>query len=385
MTTIKVFGTRDANTKLLHDNLALALSNFPMNSKIVEITEPNTIQSNGITTTPALMLDGNIVAEGTVPSVQELTRIFQNRFLYKSKLYRLQTITVPVDISQPSENALQFAWHLAQKFDAKLDIIYAIDSIFEGGLPSASGFLGGYKKTIQTELDAFVQAALEKVGGHYEPPTQRLPEPKTPDAIAANLATNASVLYGFPEAVIEERSRKTDLIVMGTTGRGGLGINLFGSVSTEVSHLVHCPVLFVPPAAVFEGFNNVMYASNFDSLDALRIKQVVSFVQRFGGQMHFVHVGPPGEEGLNLERKLFEINYQHSNPEHPFLFVKMVGEDVVEQLNEYAFYHKINLMVFVTHQRSFWESLLHKSITRKALIGAGLPLLVMHSDDDMLK
>ena len=63
----------------------------------------------------------------------------------------------------------------------------------------------------------------------------------------------------------------------------------------------------------------------------------------------------------------------------------MFGDDVVEQLNEYALFNNIDLIILVTHQRSFWESILHKSITRKALLGAGLPLLVMHSDDDMAK
>lgn len=384
MTTIKIFGAHDADTRLLRDNVALALSDFPMDSKVEEVSEPNKIRFSGVNITPALMLDGEVIAEGKVPTVQELTTIFQNRYLLKSKIYRLKTITVPVDMSKPAEDALVFGWHLAQKFDAKMDIIYAMDSIFEGSLPSASGFLSGYKKTMELELETFVKDTLGKIGVTYEPPSQKSPAPKI-EGEDNELRVFLSVLYGFPEAVIEERSRKTDLIVMGTTGRGGVGRELFGSVSTEVSRMAHCPVLFVPADTAFTGFNNVLYASNFDSLDALRIKQAVTFAQRFGGRMHFVHVGPPGEKGLDLERKLFEIDYQHSNPEHPFLFSRMVGDDVVEQLNEYALYHKIDLMVLVTHQRSFWENLLHKSITRKALVGAGLPLLVMHSDDDMLK
>lgn len=384
MTTFKIFGAHDADTRLLRDNLALALSTFPLDNKVEEVSEPNKIRFSGVLLTPALMLDGEVVAEGKVPSVQELTTIFQNRFLLKSKIYRLRTITVPVDMSKPAECALVFAWHLAQKFDAKLDVIYAMDSIFEGSLPSASGFLSGYKKTMEQELETFVKETLGKAGFTYDPPSQKVPAPRTEEE-DDGLTVTLSVLYGFPEAVIEERSRKTDLIVMGTTGRGGVGRDLFGSVSTEVSRIAHCPVLFAPVGAEFHGFNNVLYASNFDSLDALRIKQAVTFARRFGGRMHFVHVGPPGEKALDLERKLFEVDYQHSSPEYPFLFSRMIGDDVVEQLNEYALNNKIDLMVLVTHQRTFWESLLHKSITRKALVGAGLPLLIMHSDDDMLK
>lgn len=384
MTTIKIFGAHDADTRLLRDNLTLALSTFPMDSRVEEISEPNKIRFSGVSITPALMLDGEVVSEGKVPSVQEITDIFQNRLLLKSKIYRLRTITVPVDMSKPSETALIFAWHLAKKFEAKLDIIYAMDSIFEGGLPSASGFLSGYKKTMESELETFVKDSLGKIDVQFDPPSQKPPAPKDPSELS-DQAISLSVLYGFPEAVIEERSRKTDMIIMGTTGGGGVARDLFGSVSTEVSRLSHCPVLFIPADVVFRGFKEVLYASNFDSLDALRVKQAVTFAQRFGGRMHFVHVGPANERGLELIRKLFEVDYQHADPEYPFLFSRMAGDDVVEQLNEYALFNGIDLMILVTHQRTFWESILHKSITRKALVGAGLPLLVMHSDDDMLK
>ncbi|MBX2893617.1 MAG: universal stress protein [Saprospiraceae bacterium] len=382
MTTIKVFGEHDEATRRLRDNLTRALSDFPLDNRVVEVSEPNAIRADGVTDTPALMLDGDMVVEGRVPTVEELTAIFQNRYLYKSKLFRLQNITVPVDISEPSGNALVFAWQLAQQLDAKIEVVYAMDSIFEGSLPSASGFLSSYKKTVQTELDAFIKDTLKKIEVDYQPPAQTPPTPKNGDETAAP-AIKSTVMYGFPEEVIEEQSRKADLIVMGTTGRGGVARNLFGSVSTEVSQSSHCPVLFVPMEAAFHGFKNVLYASNFDSLDALRVKQAVAFVQRFGGRVHFVHVGPAGEEGLDLERKLFEVDYQRSEPEHPFIFNKVIGDDVVEQLNDYAFQHGIDLMVFVTHQRSFWENLLHKSVTRKALLGAGLPMLIMHADDDM--
>ncbi|MEZ4967642.1 MAG: thioredoxin family protein [Saprospiraceae bacterium] len=173
MTTIKIFGARDADTRLLRDNLNLALSHLPIDSKVEEVSEPNKIKFNGVQAMPALMLDGQLVSEGRVPTVEEITSIFQNRLLLKSKIYRLGTITVPVDMSKPASNALQFAWRLAEKFDSRLDIIYALDSIFEGGLPSASGFLSGYKKTIETELEAFVKESLASIDVAYESPAQR--------------------------------------------------------------------------------------------------------------------------------------------------------------------------------------------------------------------
>jgi nucleotide-binding universal stress UspA family protein len=47
------------------------------------------------------------------------------------------------------------------------------------------------------------------------------------------------------EIVREAEERRCNLIVMGTTGRGGIGRLLLGSVAEHVSRKAHCPVLLV--------------------------------------------------------------------------------------------------------------------------------------------
>ncbi|MCY7329003.1 MAG: hypothetical protein LH618_10670, partial [Saprospiraceae bacterium] len=89
--------------------------------------------------------------------------------------------------------------------------------------------------------------------------------------------------------------------------------------------------------------------------------------------------------GSTLERKLFEASYHQSQAEQPFLFSKMVGEDVMGALYDYSLFHRIELLVFVTHQRNAWENILHRSVTREAALSTDyLPILIIHSDDDMV-
>lgn len=298
------------------------------------------------------------------------------------KLKRLKHIIVPVDMSEVSANALLFAWEIAKKSDAHVEVIFAMDSIFEGSKPSASGFLSGYNKTMQSELDIFIQHTMASEPGEYAPPPAQPGAPGQVVKIDRPYITS-KVIYGFPDTAIQDYSKSCDLIVMGTTGGGTVTHKLFGSVSMEVSKNAQAPVLFIPPGVRYQGFPNMLYASNFESLDTLLIKQAVSFARRFNSQIHFVHIGPPGEKGLELERRLFEADYQESQPDKPFIFTKMVSEDIVDPLYEYAFYHRIGLLVFVTHHRSFWENFLHKSITREVLSTSALPVLVIHSDTDI--
>lgn len=366
----------------LRKNLSLALAQFPVQGKVEEISEYNQIYASGVTDPPALMVDGEIVSEGTVPTVEEIESLLRNRNLLRSKLYRLRRIVVPVDLSPSSENALLLACQIAHLFDANMEVVYVMDSIFEGAKPSASGFLSSYRKTMQDEVDAFVRKATQESDitcpgdspafdhGDTEPGTSR-----------PWLRTN--IAFGFPEEVLGEMSNKADLMVMGTTGRGSITRKLFGSVSIAVSKVAHCPVLLVPPQAQFKGFHNILYASNFESLDPLTIKQTVAFARRFNGQLHFVHAGEASETGADLEKRLFEINYVYADPDMPFIFNRVIGENIVESLHEYAFEHRIGLFVFVTHHRSFWEDLLHHSISKEMLLHTSTPVLVIHADSDL--
>ncbi len=383
-THVKVFGAHDTAAQLLRARVMLALEAASMEGKVVEVSEPVAIQASGVNALPALMVEGVIFSEGIVPSVAEIVDILKNQNLFKSKLFRLRTVSVPVDMSPVSGNALRFAWEIAKQLGANLEVVFAMDSIFEGSTPSASGFLSGYQTTMKTELDSFISEILGVSGVVYEPPSKFAGSPGTLQTSASKPFISSKVIYGAPDLALTEYSKDADLMVLGTTGRGGIGKKFFGSVSIEVSKNSHCPVIFIPKEAEFRGFQQVLYASDFDSLHALSVRQAVSFAKRFDGQIHFVHVGPGGEKGLETQRKVFEVDYGESKPERPFIFSKMVSEDIASALYEYSFYHHIDLLVFVTHQRNFWDSILHKSITNVALLSSDLPVLVIHADDDML-
>jgi len=74
------------------------------------------------------------------------------------------------------------------------------------------------------------------------------------EEIAASLgdsrpeSVTVTALTGFPAETLIEASRDSDLVVVGTRGGGGFATLMVGSVSHQVVHHSHCPVVVVPPS-----------------------------------------------------------------------------------------------------------------------------------------
>jgi nucleotide-binding universal stress UspA family protein len=380
---IKVIGHADHLMHLLSENLREALLQYPDHYHLAEITDPISIETSSAQMFPALYIDGVLRAEGRAPAPEELQEMFRDRQLTKSKIIRLKSVLVPVDKSETSANALRFAWKMAEALGLDIEVVFALDQVFE--VQATEGFLSKYKQTMQKELNVFVQETLQQMDIAWKPIDKTPEGPGVRKTAAGQPFLETRLLFGFPDIAIARHSKNVDLIVMGTTGRGGTVVGkLFGTVSTAVSKNAHCPVLFVPNEAEFRGFKNLLYAWNEEAMGRLQVQQAALFARRFEGLLHFVHVAKPGEADMTKGREILADTYLEIRPKQQYEYVNITGnEGVVSALNEYALFHRIDLLIFVTRRRSFWENLLHESTTQNALLSGAFPILVIHADDDL--
>lgn len=144
-----------------------------------------------------------------------------------------EKILVPLDGSDKSYEALEFAAGIAQKFDAQIYLLSVFKhySFAEGSLSMVRGdmnpqhleeALSGYSREIVAKAkEILVQKGFTKVRGFVK------------------MGSAAKEILKF------QKEHAINLIVIGSQGQGDLTGYLLGGVSHKVTGLAKCPVMVV--------------------------------------------------------------------------------------------------------------------------------------------
>jgi glycine betaine transporter len=160
---------------------------------------------------------------------------------------RIRHILAPVDFSETSVHALQYACDLAAVVGAKLTVIHiANPKKLEESLSGLDAIerLGGalnLPPDPQSYLPSLYQQ--ENVEKSLHGRMRALLDPMQ----QAGCETHTVLKQGHPSQEIAKHAKEheIDLIVMGTHGRGPIEHLLLGSVAENVLRRAHCPVLTV--------------------------------------------------------------------------------------------------------------------------------------------
>jgi small redox-active disulfide protein 2 len=76
---IKILGSGCTNCKNLEINTRTALDQLGLTADIDKVTDPGEIVSWGVMSTPALVIDDEVVLSGRVPSPDQIKELLQTR------------------------------------------------------------------------------------------------------------------------------------------------------------------------------------------------------------------------------------------------------------------------------------------------------------------
>ncbi|HXL23555.1 MAG TPA: universal stress protein [Candidatus Dormibacteraeota bacterium] len=198
------------------------------------------------------------------------------------KRIQLKNILFATDFSHAAAAALPFAAEIAQRFGAKLYAVHA-KTPENYALPV-------------TEVWPVANALLERE-------TQELRQTlhnQFPGGESEVLTAEGGV-WGVVEAAAAEK--KADLIVVGTSGRRGIGKFILGSVAEEILRRATCPVLTVGPHSSCHPpreakFRKIVYATDFGDGSPVAAAYAVALAQEHQAHLTLLHVIEHTKTGL---------------------------------------------------------------------------------------
>ena len=142
---------------------------------------------------------------------------------------RIKKILLPMDFSECSAHAFQYAVFLARQFEARIDLLHVVEDValtqhITVTVDHVDELLDGVEKEAKRQIKEFHRKRVPK-----------------------DLRATLRVVRGTPflEILRCSRQKKSDLIVMGTHGRTGLAHVLMGSTAETVVRKSAVPVLTV--------------------------------------------------------------------------------------------------------------------------------------------
>ena len=140
----------------------------------------------------------------------------------------INEILLPVDGSNYSGHAVEYAIHLARLCEARITIVHCYEV-----LDTAVEISGVLAKEVRKSAKKHAAAILEKVSQTIK---------------MTGVVYTTRAIFGSPGKVLYDlaKSKEFDLIIMGSHGHSEIAGMFLGSVTHKVLNTIHCPVMVVP-------------------------------------------------------------------------------------------------------------------------------------------
>jgi nucleotide-binding universal stress UspA family protein len=205
--------------------------------------------------------------------------LIQDQIKEQKPVVGFKHVLIATDFSPCSERALAHALPIVRRYGSKVSIVHAI-------LPESREPLTF--DPLPRVLDRGRAKAETKMG-------RLAHEARITDLNPHMLLERGSVWQVLSSVIPDE---KTDLLVLGTRGRGGLKKLALGSVAEEVLHRAACPVLTigpdVPPAEVGKAeFKTILFATDFGPASTKAFPYALFLAEDCQAQLILLHIVPP--------------------------------------------------------------------------------------------
>ena len=265
-------------------------------------------------------------------------------------------ILCPVDFSDSSVNAVDYALNLFQGQELEVNLVHCFN------LASRSAMFLKMDEILHSRAEEDLETFIGKLSGKYP---------------GVNFST--AIYKGDPKYIIPayESKRDFDFIVIGTTGMSEVKDLLVGSLTETLFEKSNTPVIAVPKATVAVLPKKLLLALDNKPIDSHKVLDPIKLlVENAHAQLHVCHVeDASGDDDFDpmKYKELDDFPYEYR-------LLKESDDGLSKTISQYAADINADILALVHRHRTWWQRLFTKSLSKEELYHLDTVLLVLNGD-----
>lgn len=275
----------------------------------------------------------------------------------------MKTILVPTDFSKNAGYALKYAMMLADNETSELILLHVFSLPFVTINPPVV-FSPEEINKMQEDAGRELHTLCYKI-------------------ISKGIKCQVRTAWGMTEESILEIAGdcKADVIVMGAKSSGGIQKLFAGKHGVHIMESAGCPVILVSGNVSFSRIKKISYATDYHISDVEAIKKLISVAGINYPSVTVIHISQDADETEEKRLQGFaemlreKLNYKN------IVHLLLAGKDVTQVLDDYVQQKKPHLLVISARNKTFFDRLFGKSISKEAAYQLKAPLMIFHQKE----
>jgi nucleotide-binding universal stress UspA family protein len=280
----------------------------------------------------------------------------------------MKTYIVPIDFSETSVHAAEFAALLSNQTDvAHIVLLHSHHvSVYESILPTPDMIIPSEEEIEAQTIEKKKQLEHVRAKIHQQ----------VREHVSIHVRVSRSALV---RSIIETISKENgDIVILGSNGTSG-DISHIGSNVVNISKLSPVPVIVVPPACCYEPIKRVVMACDFNKVkDTVPLEPLKKLLARHELDLLVVNIDKQAKHKNADPEQLAEESALHAilKEYHPRYYYN-AESDIINGILNFAKGHHAQLVIALPHKYSFFQSLLHNSVSHELTVHSAVPVLLL--------
>jgi nucleotide-binding universal stress UspA family protein len=276
----------------------------------------------------------------------------------------MKRLLCPIDFSEVSLNALEFAVNIGEKENSNLTLL----NIFT---PKDFNTILG-SEHLKEEYDNLLGIAETKL----QAITKEIWKVSKKNGL---LSCDSKLMSGKIVDVLFQvaEAEKSELIIIGTTGHSAYERKYIGGKAEKIIQQAHCSVLCIPENHNFHGIKKIVYATDYQEEDKLAIQQLIDLANVLNAEVEILHISHHDDTIDKALYEEFKQELMHFVSTPKISFNRAIYKHVAEGLNEHMKETNADLLVLLNKKLNFLETLFHRSLTQHLDKFTEYPLMIL--------